>query len=237
MQRPCRTVLSLAVICGLLIFGAIPAAYAVPILTLSSGGQTITITDEMPGDVFTNASCPFVTGCAGIVGFAGSIGNFLINITTGTTKPTIGSATEPVLDIASLNATSFLGGGTLTITFSETGFTGQVPAFIGSIGGTTTGTGVTYSTFLNGALLGTTGVLTGPSFSSVFLSNFGPTSFPYTLTQQIVITHSAGGQFTSVDAMLHAPEPGSLVLLGSGLLGLGLLGWRKKVPGLKSYGL
>jgi hypothetical protein len=237
MQRTLRMVLSLAVICGLLIFGTVPAAHAVPMLSLSSGSNTVTIIDEGPGDIFTDASCPFVTGCEGIVGYAGTVGNFTINFTSGTTKPSIGSGDEPILDVLSFNATSF-SGGTLTIKFSEDGFTGPAfNGFTGSIGGTTTGTGVTYSAFLSntntqfsGDLLGTTGVLTGPSFSSAFVSGFGPTSSPYALTQEIVITHSAGGQITSVDAMLHAPEPASLVLLGSGLLGLGLLGWRKKKP-------
>ena len=134
MQRPFRTALSLAMICGLLIFGAVPAAYAVPVLSLSDGiHPTVTITDEGLGDL---ASDP------GAILFYGSLGNFGINITAGTTKPAIGSADEPILDISSLNIASF-GAGTLTITFSETGFTGQVPAFTGSVGGTTTGTGTT----------------------------------------------------------------------------------------------
>src|SRR5262245_28660777 len=101
MYKPFKTALSLAVICGLLIFGVVPAVYAVPMLSLSSGGQTFTITDEGSGDIFTNASCPFVTGCEGLVGFSGSVGNFTVNVTTGSTKPSLGSANEPVLDILS----------------------------------------------------------------------------------------------------------------------------------------
>jgi hypothetical protein len=243
MQRPFRTALSLTVICGLLIFGAVPAAYAVPMLSLQSGSQTVTITDDGSGDPFTNANCPFLTGCEGVVGFAGSVGNFTLNVTTGFTKPAVGSANEPVLDILSFNATSLGGGGILIIKFSETGFTGSVPGLTGSIGGTTTGTGVTYSAYLSntntpfsGSLIGTTGVLTptlGTSFNGVFSGAFISPVSPYALTQEIVIEHSGSSQLTSIDAHLHAPEPASLVLLGSGLVTLSLLGWRKKFPGSK----
>lgn len=198
-------------------------AYAVPMLQLSSGADTVTIT----GDSTT-----------GVVTYSGSIGNFILNLTGGYTYPALGAQTLPYMDLVSFNASS-TAGGTLTIRFSQTDFSNLSgsPFLIGSaIGGVTQGT-VSYQSYFDASntafgtanLLGDLGPYSG-AFSGSSLDNMTTTGV-YSLTLVTTITHAGGGSFpqaSSFNATLRVPEPGTVTLLGAVLLGIGLFTWRQK---------
>lgn len=130
--------------------------------------------------------------------------------------------------------------GTITILTSATDYTtltaGSMANLVSSIGGTLVGnTSVTAQTWVNNdnglnAMTGDTILMgpfnAGPSFG---LTNFGDTSStaftasnPFSLTQQIILNVAAHGQTTG-DMNTSIPEPGTLALLGLGLLGAGVL--------------
>lgn len=174
-----------------------PAAQAIPQLRLSDGFTTITVTDGGVGDI--NAS-------AGVIVFQGAIGVFNISVTTGVTKPVLGTPTEPVLDLNSI-AVNGTGPGTLTISFSETDFvsTGSSVNFLTSVGGVTAGSVVfdyfasaSNANFATDLLVSSTGSLVGPFVDS----DLGSESLTglYSLTTVATIVHTANGQNSSFNA-------------------------------------
>ena|SRR5688572_30216515 len=186
---------------------------AVPSLTLSSAGENYTTVDS-DGD--------------GAIDFSGTVGNFELYFTVGLTKPLIGTAENPWLDVISLNATTGIEGGTLTLRFEEDNFVGTPLWLQASIGGLTDGS-IIYNTYVNGVLFSTSGTLLGPTFSDV-QSGLLTAPAPYKLTIEAILTHTDGGQISSFDAELKAvsgvvsvPDGGSTALL----LGLGLLGFAR----------
>lgn len=214
------------------VMGCVATGYAVPntaTVRLSNDGGTTwtTITDNLPGDI--NAT-------PGAVTFSGTIGNWIVNVTTGVTFPVLGTITRPTLDLNSVNVTS-ASGGSLIIEFSDIGFGPTVGNAQASIGGTTSGS-VTWSTYggpgnslFQGSPNGPVGgvVLTAPQVfgpvafsSSVPGGSLGALGSPYSLTERVVITHAGAGG-SSFNAELTVPDGGAtLLLLGSSIMALGL---------------
>ena len=212
---------------------AMPTAYGVGTMSLSDGGTTVTITDNGLGD-----SNPVI----GAVTYVGAVGgNWLVNITTGLSKPVVGSATVPKMDLNSVNATSG-GAGTLTIKWSDDNF-GPLgsESFQSSAGGTALapGASVTVNTYgdTGNAIFGNDGTTAQSSqtFNSVPFAGAvaapqgGPLPASYSLTMEAVIVHTANGS-SGFNAVLQAvPDGGStLMLFGSALGALGLLNWRRR---------
>ncbi len=124
-----------------------PDANAGFVLTLDDLGTTgidVIVVDEGPAGTSTtkgdSTHVDAVFGTAGLIQYAGTVGDFDINVTTGISKPLIGPAT---LDLSSVNVTSLVGGSvpsTLVIMLTDTDFSGTAISITDAIGGTTTGT-------------------------------------------------------------------------------------------------
>lgn len=202
-------------------------------IKLDDGLTSVTIVDNGAGDTDTTV---------GSLVYSGSIGNFTMNFTVGWTKPIYGSGSLPKMHLHTLHMTS-TGGGTMTVSMTETGFgpvASGISGFYTGIGGMTGGT-VTLNSyfdtcnipFAQTTALGSLGPFTGPIFSGGITSNTLPASNPFSLTMVSTVTHTAGSQTTSFNAEINpVPEPGTILLLGICLLGLGIVS-RKKI-GMKS---
>ena len=155
---------------GMLIGGYIPQAYAAPTLSFSvDGGGSVSCAD---GD-----GCD-LNPTAGVVLFSASLGGvYGVNVTTGITKPFLAGSH---MDLNSITVQSLTGGAhTLSIMFSETSFTKLDVTGLAAFGGTISNNGSTVaaSAYLDdatnalfnlGTLIGSTGPLSGPAFSTTF---------------------------------------------------------------------
>jgi len=189
-------------------------AQATLILLLSDGTDTEIVTD---------------LDANGAVLYVGSIGDWILNITLGVADPLIGDTNTAHLDLSSLNVTGWSGnGGTLRIGLTDTNV--NVPhgetTYSVNLGGTTGGA-ISFQSFVDSTntpfgtetLLYDTGILTGGAFSS-FGNGGVMIDGPYSISTFATIRHRHGGLLTGFNHGVQISEPGSLALLGIGLLGL-----------------
>ena len=197
-------------------------------LTLDDGiNPVVSITDGGIGDASSDA---------GVVMYNGGLGSWSVNVTTGIGNDILGSPTWARIDLNSVNVSNGLG--SLTISLTQTDISSPLGnmAYLMEIGGTTDGS-VTYEAFAddtNAAFgsaiaLGLLGPFGGGPFSGA--AGGGVTLLSdYSITQSVTIEHDGFAQVTSFDAGLKIPEPGSLALLGFGLLLLGAMVRRQAAP-------
>jgi hypothetical protein len=210
--------LAVTLMLGLMIFAA--QAYGVPTLSFKVDGGATTFCAD-------NAACD-LDSTAGVVAVVAPLpGGFTVNVTTGATKPTLGTAGQPHMDLNSINIQSTGGTHDLTLGFSEVGFTKAPTGLTGLLGGALTapaGSTVTAEAYYHtgntlfglGALAFSMGPF-GPGAFSGTASGAGPASGPYSLTQYLKL-HTTGPANFSANFDLSTPEPASVALLAGILL-------------------
>ncbi len=201
-------------------------------LSISDGvDPVITIFDNGAGDL---------NPAIGELTMSTNVGVWSVSVSSGLTKPALGSSTNPVMDLV-VQASS-TGAGSLTYSFSDLGF-GPAPGTLNAavsgqvISGAPTTVG--YSVYgdtnnVEGALttlLATTGTTSLP----VATSSSGPLALasPFSLSQVVKLTAS-GASAVSVDASLNVtpiPEPSTaaLTFLALAFLAVGFAHRRRSV--------
>jgi len=168
---------------------------------------------------------------AGTQSFSGVYGTFTINNISGTGSPYV---PEPQLSSNSLNTTSTTGG-TLTVKVTETGLTTLVPGFQSTLTSNTLPAGwtVVEQTWLGTGAFGESLELATTTFTATGTTTITKAtplfpSDPYSETEVYIITSPGGtGQANDTIDLTAVPEPASIAVFGSALLGLAGLGRRR----------
>lgn len=217
---------SLTLLAGL----AVMPLLAVPTLRITDvlNAVSVTVTDNVAGQ-----DQPGTVGIAGILTYSGSVGNWTVNVVTGSSKPISGSAAAPNMAITSTNVHTGLGAGELLIEFSDDFFSGSpanlrldTSASANPFSITSAGKYDSANALFGGSFAASTSVKenTGSPFTGTFSNTRyaanGFTDGEYSLTSMARLKTS-GIHVGTFDLRLQAvPEPGFYGALALGLSGL-----------------
>ncbi len=188
-----------------------------------AGGDDVLVQDNMVGDLVP---------AAGAISFSTAAFGYSFVVNTSQSKPVIGSATAPQLDLAFAvtgagagnvflyaSDTDFLSGGQFTLALGGTNSGGS-----GSVQGRAWGgTSNTEFQFSGANLLTSVGPFTTASFSATASNPFAPAASPYSLTIGTTVSRTTAGTSTgNLNLQVSAiPEPSTwaTVLMGAALVG------------------
>lgn len=208
-----------------------PVQAAMRLELSTTSGAFVSLTDGDGDGIisFTNVGGP-------------SFGSFNIQITTGFSKPAIGSPSDPQLDILNASIVNVAGASdTLTIRLTDTGFTQSEPGELTlGAGGTAVG-GISRLTFQ--AFKGTTEF--GNELVSTSLLDFNPpaaafsgmtsqahgglpASYSMSLVATVTTTGAVGSTTFDTIAKNPVPEPATIAMAITGAPLLGLLWLRRR---------
>ena len=172
-----RYLLGLAVALAILLTGMMNSAYAILTISITQGATTFIVADGSALDM---------SGAAGVVTFIGNVGSFSVNVSTGISKPVVGSPTFPQLDLNSVDVSSGAGG-TLVLKVTDTDFVSTpFPGFYTELGGVSDGTIEVISGLDNLNTLFLTPTSTSLIPASMAGMIFGPGAFSTTFTSDPV---------------------------------------------------
>lgn len=201
-----------------LAFAAGPAN-ADALLTISDGTNLITLNDGGTGQIVFDSLTDSSWNPAG---------GWLLEVDLATTEPLTGSVQYPDMHLT----VAATGVGSLTVTFTDDAFSGDgMTQFLTQVGGVIaggTGNSVTTSSSTSAGSLASFGPA-GPGVVSGAKSNLMDVTGPYTLSLATTLTQAQLGT-SSLDANVQVPEPGTLALLGAGILGCVLIVRRPRLP-------
>jgi hypothetical protein len=188
------------------------------------GGNDSIVIDGGAGDS--------LAGTSGAIVSTYSFGNMTVLVNTSQSKPILGSATSPVMDLNFTVTSTGAGTGQVWMYASDTDFM-SLGGFWGTYGGTASGSTQQFGIFpgtsntpLDLTKGITSGLVSGSPFGGTLL--FGPAGVtPFSLTLMAYVNRTAAGTTTGNFNVQPTPELSSMILLGSGLLAVGALARRR----------